>query len=49
MTTCSVTLEMAGCRTFAEAYHPMINGMVIVGVFWLILFWMYRRKIFLRV
>ena len=34
---------------FQEPYHPLLNGLVIVVVFWLILFWMYRRKIFLRI
>lgn len=31
------------------AYHPVAEGLAIVVVFWLILFWMYRRKIFLRI
>jgi predicted acyltransferase len=36
--------------TFAGAgYEPLILGAGILGVEWLILFWMYRRKIFLRV
>lgn len=34
---------------FQEAYHPLLNGGVVILAFWLILFWMYRRKIFLRV
>lgn len=36
-------------RFFQEAYHPMLSGAIVVITFWLILFWMYRRKIFLRV
>jgi len=32
-----------------EAYHPLANGVVIVLCFWLILYWMYRRHIFLRI
>lgn len=32
-----------------EAYRPLIFGAAILFVEWLILFWMYRRKLFLRV
>ena len=34
---------------FDERYHPMVEGGVIVIVFWLILFWLYRQKAFLRI
>lgn len=34
---------------FHEAYHPLLNGLVVILVFWLILYWMYRRRIFLRI
>lgn len=34
---------------FVEAYHPLVEGAVIVIAFWLILFWMYRRRIFIRI
>ena len=30
-------------------FEPVLRGAAIVLVFWLILFWMYRRKIFLRI
>ena len=29
--------------------EPLLHGAAVLGVFWLILFWMDRRKIFLRV
>lgn len=29
--------------------QPVVQGFAVVLVFWLILFWMYRRKIFLRI
>lgn len=32
-----------------DAYEPFLHGAAVLLVFWLILFWMYRRKIFLRV
>jgi heparan-alpha-glucosaminide N-acetyltransferase len=31
------------------ALEPMIHGLAVLLIFWLILFWMYRRKIFLRI
>ena len=31
------------------AYEPLMRGAAELLVFWLILFWMYRRKIFLRI
>lgn len=32
-----------------EVYEPFLHGATILFVFWLILLWMYRRKIFLRI
>jgi len=32
-----------------QAYVPLIHGALVLFVMWLILFWMHRRKIFLRV
>lgn len=32
-----------------RAYAPLALGSVILGIYWLVLFWMYRRKIFLRI
>ena len=30
-------------------FQPMLQGFCIMLIFWLILFWMYRRKIFIRI
>ena len=30
-------------------FQPMVHGFAMIAVFWLILLWMYRRKIFLRI
>jgi heparan-alpha-glucosaminide N-acetyltransferase len=30
-------------------FQPVLHGFAILAIFWLILFWMYRRKIFLRI
>jgi len=34
---------------FGSTFEPMFTGACALLVFWLILFWMYRRKLFLRV
>ncbi len=31
------------------AFEATLRGAVVMAIFWLILFWMYRRKIFLRI
>ena len=30
-------------------FEPVLRGMAVLVIFWLILFWMYRRKIFVRI
>ncbi len=34
---------------FGEPFEPVLRGAAILLVFWSILYWMYRRKIFLRI
>jgi predicted acyltransferase len=34
---------------FGEAYETLVSGSVVIVVFWLILYWMYRRNLFLRI
>ena len=36
-------------KLFGSAYESLFEGAAVLLVFWLILYWMYRRKIFLRV
>jgi predicted acyltransferase len=36
-------------HAFGDAYEPLVHGAGVILVFWLILYWMYRRKIFLRI
>ena len=41
-----------GASIFAslgEAVEPFVRGLVVLAVYWLILLWMYRRKLFLRI
>jgi heparan-alpha-glucosaminide N-acetyltransferase len=37
-------LKLAG-----SALEPLVQGMAILPAYWTILFWMYRRKLFLRI
>jgi predicted acyltransferase len=36
-------------KMFGEAYEPLVLGAGVLLALWLILFWMYRRKLFLRI
>jgi predicted acyltransferase len=36
-------------EAFGKAYEPIATGAVTLVIFWLILFWMYRRRIFIRI
>jgi len=36
-------------KIFGASYEPMVGGAAVLLVFWLILFWMYRRKILIRI
>ncbi len=34
---------------FGEAFEPVVRGFFVLVVFWSILYWMYRRRIFIRI
>jgi heparan-alpha-glucosaminide N-acetyltransferase len=36
-------------KLFGAAYEPLLHGAATLLVMWLLLFWMYRRKLFLRI
>ena len=36
-------------KSFGTAYAPFVQGVAVLLVLWLILFWMYRRKIYVRI
>ncbi len=36
-------------KVFGEGYAPLLHGAGVLLVLWLILLWMYRRKLFLRI
>jgi predicted acyltransferase len=42
-------LGAAPFAVFGPPFVPVLRGLGVLIVFWLILFWMYRRKIFLRI
>jgi heparan-alpha-glucosaminide N-acetyltransferase len=42
-------LGAAPFLVFGPTFEPVLKGFGVVLVFWLILLWMYRRKIFLRI
>ena len=32
-----------------DAYEPLLHGAVVLLIMWLLLYWMYRRKLFLKI
>jgi predicted acyltransferase len=36
-------------KVFGAGLEPFVEGWAVLLVFWLILFWMYRRKLFLKI
>jgi predicted acyltransferase len=36
-------------KVFGDTFAPLAQGAAVLLVFWLILYWMYRRKLFLRI
>ena len=36
-------------QIFGPGLEPLLRGLTVLSIYWLILFWMYRRKLFLRV
>ena len=44
-----IHLGSAFFKQFGSPYEPIFQGAAVLLVYWLILFWMYRRKIFLRI
>ena len=36
-------------KIFGSGVEPFVQGLAVLSVYWLILLWMYRRKVFLRI
>jgi predicted acyltransferase len=34
---------------FGTEYEPFVRGMAVLAVYWVVLYWMYRRKLFLKI
>jgi heparan-alpha-glucosaminide N-acetyltransferase len=44
-----IHLGVDAFKVAGPALEPLIQGMAMLLAYWMILFWMYRRKLFLRV
>ena len=44
-----INLGMSALNLFGPALEPLVLGILTLGAYWLLLFWMYRKKIFLRI
>jgi heparan-alpha-glucosaminide N-acetyltransferase len=44
-----IHLGRAPFEVFGEAYAPVLLGGATLAIFWGIMFWMYHRKIFIRI
>lgn len=42
-------LGVAPFQVFGAAYQPLLHGAAALLIMWLLLYWMYRRKLFLRI
>lgn len=36
-------------EVFGKTYEPIVQSVLVLGVLWLICYWMYRRRLFLRI
>jgi len=44
-----INLGYAVFRSFGPGLEPLMLGIAVMTIYWLILYWMYRRRIFLRI
>lgn len=44
-----IHLGQGAFMIFGAAYEPLLQGAAVLLTYWLILFWMYRRKLFLKI
>ena len=49
LATINRSLDIDIFKTWGEVYEPLVAGLATLVVYWLILFWMYRRRIFLKI
>jgi len=48
-TSLATHLGEGSFRVFGDAYAPFVQGVLALTVVWLMLYWMYKRRIFLRI
>ena len=36
-------------QLFGEGLQPFVRGLMVLAVYWLVLYWMYRKRLFLRI
>ena len=44
-----INLGDSALNLFGTALEPFVLGSLTLGVYWLLLFWMYRNKVFIRI
>ena len=44
-----INLGLRALNVFGAALEPLVLGALTLGVYWLMLFWMYRKKIYIRI
>jgi hypothetical protein len=44
-----INLGMRALNIFGTAVEPTVLGSLTLGVYWLMLWWMYRKKLFIRI
>jgi heparan-alpha-glucosaminide N-acetyltransferase len=47
--TCQIHFGANVFKQWGTVYEPFAAGLAVLAVYWLILFWMYQRRIFLRI
>jgi predicted acyltransferase len=45
----SIHLGYAAVRVFGAGLEPLMLGIAAMAIYWLILYWMYRKNLFLRI
>ena len=44
-----INLGASALNIFGTALEPLVLGSLTLAVYWLVLYWMYRKKIFIRI
>jgi heparan-alpha-glucosaminide N-acetyltransferase len=49
MSSFRINLGEGAFKIFGTAYEPFVSGLAVLMMYWLCLYWMYRRKLFLKI